>query len=428
MGDMATRLTSPVLALGLDFGTSGARVAVVNPTREVLFQASAPYPAGLETASAGWGHSLEALLTSVPYALRQQVGAITCDGTSSTVLLCQGDGTPLVPPLMYSDSQGADMVPLIEAMAPPHHPVLSATSTLAKVLWWRHNLPSELWIQAAAILHQADWLLYQLHGQLGHSDYHNTLKLGYDPQNLTYPSWILDLGIAPLLPQVWAPGTPVGPLLPRWVHQLHFPSHCQVCAGTTDSNAAVLASGAHQPGDAVTSLGSTLVLKLISDQYVADGRRGVYSHRLGNRWLVSGASNTGGAVLAHYFTSEELTHLSRAIDPTQPSPLNYYPLLRPGERFPTNDPYLLPRLSPRPQQQHDFLHGLLDGIARIEQAGYSCLHSLGAPTVGRIFTAGGGAQNSTWTTIRKRYLACPIEPAHQVQAAVGTAYLAQRSA
>lgn len=37
--------------------------------------------------------------------------------------------------------------------------------------------------------------------------------------------------------------------------------------------------------------------------------------------------------------------------------LDYYPLLRPGERFPVNDPGLPPRLTPRPEDDAVFLQG-----------------------------------------------------------------------
>jgi sugar (pentulose or hexulose) kinase len=65
--------------------------------------------------------------------------------------------------------------------------------------------------------------------------------------------------------------------------------------GTTDSIAAFLASGANKAGQAVTSLGSTLAIKLISKVPVDDSEKGIYSHRLDDTWLVGGASNVGCA-------------------------------------------------------------------------------------------------------------------------------------
>ena len=85
---------------------------------------------------------------------------------------------------------------------------------------------------------------------------------------------------------------------------LGLSSDCKVVAGVTDSNAAFLASGASKVGEGMTSLGTTLAIKLLSDQPVFDPGRGVYSHRIKDMWLPGGASNSGGGVLLKYFTAE----------------------------------------------------------------------------------------------------------------------------
>ena len=64
--------------------------------------------------------------------------------------------------------------------------------------------------------------------------------------------------------------------------------------------------------------------------------------------VAGGASNTGGTVLRQHFTNDELAELSKSIDPAAPSGLDYYPLAKPGERFPVYDPKMTPRLEPRP--------------------------------------------------------------------------------
>jgi sugar (pentulose or hexulose) kinase len=299
--------------------------------------------------------------------------------------------------------------------------VVSATSSLAKLLGWSQTLAS--FNTARFLLHQADWLAFLLHGQLGISDYHNSLKLGYDVERLDYPEW---MPFPDLLPQVVPPGRAISPIQTTVADRVGIPKTCCICAGTTDSIAAFLASQAHTPGDAVTSLGSTLVLKLLSHTRIEDARFGIYSHRLGDLWLVGGASNTGGAVLKHYFSDAELVELSARINPAQESPLDYYPLLKPGDRFPINDPNLLPRLEPQPSDRRDFLHGLLESIARIETKGYQLLESLGATPLRQILTAGGGAINSTWTAIRARQSGVPVGVAAQTEAAFGTALLAAR--
>jgi sugar (pentulose or hexulose) kinase len=199
-----------------------------------------------------------------------------------------------------------------------------------------------------------------------------------------------------------------------------------VCAGTTDSIAAFLASGVKSPGEAVTSLGSTLVLKLVSRTRIEDARYGIYSHSLGDLWLTGGASNTGCAVLKKLFTDEELVSLSREIDVSKASELDYYPLLKEGDRFPINDPHLPPKLEPRPDNPREFLHGLLESMARIEARGYKLLQELGSDQLNRVYTAGGRAANCTWTAIRSRYLKVPVASSINTEAAYGTALLAMQ--
>ncbi|WP_295614373.1 FGGY-family carbohydrate kinase [Chamaesiphon sp. GL140_3_metabinner_50] len=407
------------VTLGIDFGTSGARLVAIDTDRNVLWW-------GREPLGAAWQETLFSLIRAIPGEIRSQVTSIAIDGTSSTVLLCNDRGQLIGTPILYHDDRAKVILDRVKSIAPVGHPVISATSSFAKLCWLatQPNFPDLNSSQKYYFLHQADWLAYHLHGKLGISDYHNALKLGYDVQSLCYPDWLERHPYRPLLPQVLKPGTPMGMILPQVAQELGFAAECMVCAGTTDSIAAFLASEVDAPGVAVTSLGSTLVIKLLSHTRVDEPRYGIYSHRLGDLWLVGGASNTGGAVLRHFFSDGELVSLSQEIDPNVPSMLDYYPLLTPGDRFPINDPNLPPRLTPRPDRSVDFLQGLLEGIAKIEARGYQLLAELGATPLTAIYTAGGGAKNSTWTKIRQRYLPVPISISKHQEAAYGSALLA----
>jgi sugar (pentulose or hexulose) kinase len=417
------------LYLGIDFGTSGTRAVVIDAAG--VIQAEAQYnfdlvlgrPETLTSTVVAWKKALFALIEQIPLQIRKEIKAIAFDGTSSTFLLCDSTGQAITEPLMYNDGRGVEVMERLNAIAPPNHTVLSATSSLAKLLWLIQK--SKFRSQNSYFLHQADWLGFLLHGQLGISDYHNALKLGYDVENLCYPDWLKNLQISIHLPEIVAPGTPIANVLPEIANQLGLPRDCIIYAGTTDSIAAFLASGAKSPGEAVTSLGSTLVLKLLSHTRVDDARSGIYSHRLGDLWLVGGASNTGGAVLRHFFSDAELESLSCKIPFEKESSLEYYPLLKKGDRFPINDPHLPPNLEPRPADSVEFLHGLLESIARIEARGYRLLQQLGATQLTHVYTAGGGAKNPSWTAIRERQIGVPLLSPNQTAAAYGTALLAQ---
>ncbi|MCC5604552.1 FGGY-family carbohydrate kinase [Nostoc favosum] len=410
------------LYLGIDFGTSGARGMVIDEESSIQAQVRYPFQdSPVAVMPKIWQEALFVLVEQIPDQLRREIKAIAINGTSSTVLLVDAAGNPTDAPLLYNDARGSLVLEHLRSIAPPNHTVLSATSSLAKLLWMR-QLPS--FSEARYFLHQADWLAFLLHGQLGISDYHNALKLGYDVEELKYPEWQELLQIPIQLPKVLPPGTPIAELRPEIADKLGLRRDCFVCAGTTDSIAAFIASGAKLPGEAVTSLGSTLVLKLLSRTRVEDARYGIYSHRLGDLWLTGGASNTGGAVLKQFFTNAELESLSREIDASKASELDYYPLLKVGDRFPINDPNLPPRLEPRPDNPVEFLHGLLESIARIEARGYELLQQMGADKLTCVYTAGGGAANDTWAAIRARHLQVPVVASVYTEAAYGTALLA----
>lgn len=349
--------------------------------------------------------------------------ALCVDGTSATILLATPQGEPLTAALMYNDARALDEAQLVAKRAPTDSAARGPSASLAKLLHLRHQVrPSK----PALALHQADWIIGRLGGQFGDSDWNNALKLGYDAFRLTWPDWLLAMDLEPVqLPHCHAPGADLGPIHAAVATATGLPSTLRICAGTTDSTAATLAAGAQRPGDAVTSLGSTLVLKLVSDRAVSDAASGVYSHRLDRLWLVGGASNSGGAVLRQHFDDTELRRLSAQIDPDQPTGLDYYPLPGRGERFPIADAELAPRIAPRPTDDRLFLAGLLEGIAEIERAGYQRLRELGGPAPARVLSSGGGARNPAWTAIRSRVLGLTVQPALHQEAAYGAALLAR---
>ena len=418
------------LFVGIDFGTSGCRLFAIDAAGEVVHRLQHPLPdpqrdgAAVEQDPHVWWQGLEALFAGLPAAARARIAAIAIDGTSGTLLLADAAGQPLTPALMYNDARATAEAQRISTLAPPASGAHGASASLAKLLWLlaHHPIPPD-----ARALHQADWLAGRLAGRIGISDENNALKLGYDPVARRWPQWLGSLALAPgLLPEVLPPGSLIDPIAPAMAAALDLPRSARIVTGTTDSIAAFLATGADRIGDAATSLGSTLALKVLSTVPVFDPGAGVYSHRLWDRWLAGGASNTGGAVLKAFFTAERLDAMTPGLEPDRPTGFDYYPLLRPGERFPVSDPALAPRLDPRPADDLRFFQGMLEGIAAIEARGYRKLESLGAPYPRRVFSVGGGASNPAWTRIRERLLGTSMATPRQTEAAYGAALLARR--
>lgn len=409
--------------LGIDFGTSGARACVIDALGAVVHEDRRDFGRLEDYERAGiWREALWDLIAALPPAIRTQLSDIALDGTSGTLLACDEALDPRHPPLLYDDDRAVEEAARIAKTAPPGHPAAAVTSGLAKMLWLKQRLGLT---GARLYLNQADWLAGLLSGRVGMTDYHNALKLGLDLDTLQWPAWVEYLADIDYLPVPIAPGARLGTLSRPRARYLGVNPGCMVHAGTTDSIAAFLAAGVRDSGDAVTSLGSTLVLKLLSDARVESVEHGVYSHWFGTRWLAGGASNAGGAALKQFFDDRRLAQLSERLDPAVESPLDYLPLPKPGERFPVCDPTLAPRFAPRPADDAEFLHGLLESLARIEARGYALLAELGASPLRRVETAGGGANNPAWAQIRQRCLGVPVKRATQTEAAYGAARLAR---
>jgi sugar (pentulose or hexulose) kinase len=403
-------------------------VAVLDAAENLIAFASAPLTESLrdgETVSQDPGHWWRALciaLRSLGQSVNlAEIGALAVAGTSGSVLLTDAQGRPLTPALMYNDLRPTEIAQAIAQHAPPESAACGRGSALARLLWWQRALPAS----TRHILHQADWLAGRLCGRFGISDENNALKLGYDPLACCWPAWLDALDVKrDLLPGALPPGTVIGSATVQAHEQTGLPVGARVHIGTTDSIAATLAAGARALGDGVTALGTTLAIKLISDRPVFNAKFGIYSHRIGGRWLAGGASNSGGAALARYFSLAEIEHLSPVLRPDETTGLDYHPLPATGERFPIADPDMISRVEPVPADRVRFLQGLLEGIARIEARGYALLHELGAPKLTSIRSIGGGAKNAAWTAIRERALGLPMAPARYLHAAAGAAILA----
>ena len=415
------------LVLGIDIGTSGARVAALDRDSVCVAMAAAsmaaPERRGVfvtQEARLWWQTAKKAMRALGKKIDLARVRALSVDGTSGTLVGVGFTGIPLAVGSMYNDQCEADTAERIKRCAPPQSAVFGLTSALGRAIEMQAMAPDR-------ILHQADWIGAQFSGDFTVTDENNALKTGYDPVARRWPDWLAEAGMdAALLPRVVPAGAVIARRVTTQAHALGLRADTLVVAGTTDGCAAFLATGADRAGDAVTSLGTTLVLKLLSEAPIFAPEFGIYSHRIGDQWLAGGASNSGGAALLQFFSAKRMRALEPLLDPYRPTGLDYYPLPAPGERFPVNDPTLQPRVAPRPADDARFLQGLLEGIAAIEALGYRRLAELGGGKINTLRSVGGGASNAAFTRIRARLIGAPLAEAASFEAAAGAARLALR--
>lgn len=411
--------------LGIDIGSSGLRALVIDADGRIHAQSQAPLPAANgEQDPALWLIALQSALHSIRHAL-PDLQAMAIDGTSATLVLSDQDGQALGPALLYNDQRAQAEAVMLAAQFPGQGSNLSA---LAKLLWLSRHQPTSMH-RLRYIQQQADWLCATLSGQWGRCDPANALKLGWDAEK---SAWLPGLEallsahhIDPsCLPQIQASGSVIGPIRSDWADKLGLPRRLLMVSGSTDSMAALIAAGVQRPGQAVSSLGSTLAIKLASHARLEIPALGIYSHRLGELWLPGGSANAGGAVLRQHFSDAAMATMTTQLCTTQPSGVYDYPLPSPGERFLICDRTFAGHVSANASNPLQQFQGMLEGLAYIEAWGYRLLQDHGIAINDGVRTLGGGAKNHAWTQIRANILNQPLHTPACAEAALGAAMLA----
>ncbi len=402
--------------LGIDLGTSGVRVAIADRYGVLIHTASMPYAKGIES-SKDWKECCKRLIKDLPSSLRNSLVACAVDGTSGTLLACDKSGEPLGEALPYFINC-LEQKSSLKKLLSDKNSHCNTNSSLARALRLVDRFGPNLLIR-----HQADWISGWLMGNWQWGEEGNNLRLGWDLITQSWPENFKELPWHKGLPEIVPSGSVLSKISPKIAKNLDLPEEMQIVAGTTDSNASVLAANAN-PKEAITILGSTIVLKSFVNRPLQG--IGITNHRIGGRWICGGSSNAGGAVLRKLFTDQELEELSRQINPNSDSGLNLRPLPFIGERFPINDPTMEPILEPRPVSDSLYLHALFEGLAKIEAQGWHRLIELGVPAPKQIITLGGGAKNPQWRRLRERAIGLPIKTCKSPPA-LGVAHLALQS-
>ncbi|MFF7376028.1 FGGY-family carbohydrate kinase [Streptomyces massasporeus] len=412
--------------LGIDLGTQSVRVLLVTADGTVLGSGSAPLTGrrdGVrhEQDPLRWWAALctasRAALGSAPWDL--PVGGLAVCGTSGTVLLTDGSGSPVSPALMYDDGRAKAEA----ARARQAGLAVQDTWALPKALW----LLGEYGGGSLRLAHQPDLVVSRLTGEPPPADSSHALKTGYDLDGDRWPRAALDgLGVPDgLLPDVVRPGTRLGEVGPAAADATGIPAGTPVLAGMTDGCAAQIASGALRPGSWNSVLGTTLVLKGAARDPVRDPTGVVYNHRAPDgTWLPGGASSVGAGALAARFPDADPAGMDTRAAAYEPSRAVAYPLVSPGERFPFRAPEATGLILGDPVEDADLWAALLQGVGFAERLCLDYLHHLGAPLDGPLTFTGGGARSPYWNQLRADILGRPARVPEQTEPALGMAALA----
>lgn len=422
--------------VGLDLGTQSVRALVVTGKGELLgagTQKLTSRRAGLrhEQAPEQWWSAVAAAsaqaLRGVP---ADSVTGVAVDATSGSVLLMDRHGTALTTALMYDDTRAAGELERVNEAGDAlwtelGYRRMQPAWALPKLLWLLREHPDL--IRDSRLAHQSDFINRRLVGREVPTDLSNALKTGADLVRETWPMEIMDALQVPahLLPGLVRPGTPIGSVCAAAAEMTGIPVGTPVVSGTTDGCAAQLGAGALSVGSWNSVLGTTLVLKGVTNDLIRDPLGVVYSHKAPNgSWLPGGASSTGAGIIASDFADRDLLALERAARGHEPAGAIAYPLVSAGERFPFVAPQATGFMLGSPADDADHYAAVLQGVGYIERLCFDYLDLLGAPVDGDLSLTGGATKSQYWCQLRADILGRPVTVPENPEPALGMAVLA----
>ncbi|WP_210408341.1 FGGY-family carbohydrate kinase [Allokutzneria sp. NRRL B-24872] len=422
------------LVVGVDLGTQGVRAVVSDLGGHVLGQGHAPLASHREgdrheqDAEQWWsavGTAVRSALdTALDRAPKWPVLAVSTCATSGTVVLTDDKLRPTSPALMYDDlrARDHDVLDKIDAKVWERLAVRPQPSwALGRIAWLRDRVPD------GTVLHQADFVTGRLAGRAVAADTSHALKSGADPVTQTWPEDVL--GALGPLPELTKPGAVLGEVCAEAAEHTGLPVGTPIIAGMTDGCAAQLATGALDVGSWNSVLGTTLVVKGVTERRIADPDGSVYSHLSPDgHWWPGGASSIGAGVLGSEFPGQDLAELDARAPLREALGCVSYPLAGRGERFPFVRPDAEGFTLGEPRDELERYAAVLQGVAFVERLCFEHVAGLGAPVGDTIRVTGGAVRSAAWTQLRADVLGRSLELPEVAQPAFGMAVLAAASA
>jgi xylulokinase len=414
------------LLLTLDLGTTNCKAVAFTRDGEPRASASTPYPTlnpregWYEQRPRDWRDATASSLRAVGRQLGPQVETIAglcVSGWGPGLVLIDAEGKPLneASPT-WQDNRSLDHGRrLVLAVATDWvGGGLPLTGFPAKLAWAIENWP-HLAEKAAYAIGVKDYVLYWLTGALATDPSSGPYSTRWPQAVFEAINWDVTR-LPPVLPSTEV----VGRLRPDLSREVGLPPDLPVVLGINDGAAATLGVGAHKAGDAVVSLGTNGVFRLVSTRPISAGvclERSLFRYPLiEDLWACGGFVLAGGSALSW---------LAAAVG-APGFPADIEELLEEAGEAPAGSdgvtflPYLVGRGSPEPnpdaaaallglRPRHERYHltrAVLEGVAFGAKDIATALDALGM-NMKRLFITGGGAASPLWRKVFADVLGFP---------------------
>lgn len=426
--------------LGIDIGTSGAKVLVVGDDGQVLgsttiaYELDIPRPGWAEQDPEQWARATKQAVRTVCAAVSGvDIRAIGLTGQMHGLVLLDERGHVLRPAILWCDGrtteQCRDITHRIGAerlIQLTCNPALEGF-TAPKLLWVRDHEP-EIFQRTKTVLLPKDYVRYVLTGERATevSDASGTLL--FDVRRRRWSEEMLAALEVPasFLPQVYESPEITGVLRREVARELGLPAGIPVVGGGGDQAAGAVGTGIVEPGLVSATIGSSGVVFAHSADVLLDpqGRVHTFCHAVPGAWHVMGVTQGAGLSLRwwrdHFGDTETTVARRLGIDPyallieeAAQAPagsegLIWLPYLM-GERTPHLDALargVLFGISGHHTRAH-VLRAVLEGVVYSLRDSIEILREMKVP-LSIVRVSGGGARSALWRQIQADTYQMPV--------------------
>lgn len=411
--------------MGIDIGTQGAKVLVVDPDGHTV--ATGSYSYDFDVPKAGWAEQDPKLWwQGVRESLSQiwdkgikagQIRGIGVSGQMHSLVLLDENKEELGNAILWNDVRTQNECTEIEqaagksrVMAITRNAVLPGF-TAPKLLWIRKHEPQRF-VRIRHVMLPKDYIVFKLSGifSCDVSDASGTAL--FDTEKRT---WSREMMAALDLPFSWLPEvhesqTIVGNVSQVAAHLTGLMAGTNIVAGAGDNAAAALGNGIYDEGSGFVSVGTSGTVfapvnqlpSVSDDEMLATLHQ--FCHCLPDTWHVMGVTLSAGMSLNWFkntFSDELYDAFLAGIDgiPAGAEGLFYLPYLN-GERSPHNDPDAKGVFFGI-QYQHTrdhFTRALLEGVSYSLKDCYELIKRCNV-SIHDLYVTGGASKSPAWRQI-----------------------------
>ena len=412
-----------LLYIGVDLGTSGVKLLLLNERSEILRTVTETYP--ISYPHPGWSEQnpedwLEASKAGIRALLSEtdpaQVEGLCFSGQMHGLVILDEQDRVIRPAILWNDGRtGEETAYLNREVGTARLDACCANIAFAgftapKLLWLRRHEP-ESFARISKVMLPKDYLTYKFTGVHCTDPSDASGMLLFDVRCRQWSAEMLELvGLRrEAMAQVCESGTCVGTILPGAAAETGLSPSVRVAAGAGDNAAAAIGTGVCGEGGCNISLGTSGTIFLSSTRCLVDPNHALHSfaHADGGYHLL--ACMLSAASCNKWWVEDILRCGDYAAEQAEISRLGensvfFLPYLM-GERSPHNDPDARAAFLGMSMDttRADMTQAVLEGVAFGLRDSLEAARSLGLE-VRASSICGGGAKSALWRKITANIL------------------------